>query len=82
MTIFVEVVVTVVVGVLGSAHRHPEEMPFDPLLSAQVNGFCPCLFSLIRGAFVTMGDGAGRSQTKEVDGLLYVSLVTYVKLED
>lgn len=66
-------------GVLGSAHRHPEEMPFDPGLLAQVNGFCACLFSSIRGAFVTMGDGAGGSQTNEVDVLGSVSLVLYIR---
>jgi hypothetical protein len=81
---FVEVVVTVAVGVLigGSAHRHPEEMPFDPFLSAQVKGFCggaSCLFSFIRGGFVTMGDGGGRSQTNEVYVLIFVSRVMCIR---
>ena len=70
---------SVVVGVLigGSAHPHPEEMPLEPFLSAQVKGFCgpgSCLLSLIRGGFVTMGDGEGRSQTKDVEVLLTFSL--------
>lgn len=75
LIVFVDVVVTVVEGVLigGSAHRQPEEMPLEPFLSAQVNDFCgpgSCLLALIAGGGVTFGAGDERSQTNEVDVLL------------
>jgi hypothetical protein len=62
----------------GSAHRHPEEIPLEPFLSAQVNGFCgagSCLFAFAAGGEVTLADDGGRSQTKDVDTLVFVSWV-------